>query len=293
MDDTTRGIDDAGATRRVQPARGASSASGRNTKAKRGSADADLDKDAEARTRELEAEIAETREDLSETVEAIQEKLRPSHMVSEGTEALKTAATERVRDMADSATYTAHRVAESTRENLVPAVLIGTGVAWLLLDRSRDNQTFSSGRYRKGTYQAGRNQVRGYRSRAGESGRYGTGGYEGSASTSRTFAADRDDAFYVRGNSDSAERIITNARTGLQRMLHDNPLLVAAGAVLMGAAVGGALPQTEKENELMGEARDQIVERAQGAAKEAADSVRDVASAVQQVATRVSDPGQH
>jgi len=76
-------------------------------------------------------------------------------------------------------------------------------------------------------------------------------------------------------------------------MLHDNPLLVAAGAVLMGAAVGGALPQTEKENELMGEARDQIVERAQGAAREAADSVRDVASAVQQVATRVSDPGQH
>jgi hypothetical protein len=47
------------------------------------------------------------------------------------------------------------------------------------------------------------------------------------------------------------------------------------------AAVGGALPQTEKENELMGEARDQMVQRAQGAAREAADSVREVASAVQ------------
>ena len=108
-------------------------------------------KDAEARTRELEEEIAETREDLSETVEAIQEKLRPSHMMSQGTEALKTAATERVRDMADTATYTAHRLAESTKENLWPAVLIGAGVAWLLLDRARDKQTFTAGRYGKGS----------------------------------------------------------------------------------------------------------------------------------------------
>jgi hypothetical protein len=74
-------------------------------------------------------------------------------------------------------------------------------------------------------------------------------------------------------------------------MLHENPLLVAAAAVLTGAAVGGALPQTEKENELMGEARDQVVDRAQGVAREAADSVREVASAVQNVASQVTDSG--
>ena len=75
-------------------------------------------------------------------------------------------------------------------------------------------------------------------------------------------------------------------------MLHENPLLVAAAAVLAGAAVGGALPQSEKENELMGEARDRMVDRAQGVAREAADSVRDVASAVQQVASQATDPNQ-
>jgi hypothetical protein len=289
MDDTTRGVDDESTTRRAQPARGGSSASGRSTRAKRAPAadtdkDAELDRATDARTRELQAEIAETREELSETVEAIQEKLRPSHMMSEGTEALKTAATERVRDMADTATYTAQRFVESTRENIWPAILIGSGVAWLLIDRSRESRRFDSGRYRTARYQ---------------SARYGTGAsaYQVRTGTAgRMSSDDDDDTGYnvdMRTGGRSYRNAISNGQNGLQRMLHDNPLLVAAGAVLMGAAVGGALPQTEKENELMGEARDQMMQRAQGAAREAADSVRDVASAVQHAANQVSEPSQH
>ncbi len=238
------------------------------------------------RTRELEAEIADTREELTETVEAIQEKLRPSNIISEGRDAVKTAATERVRDMADTATDTAYRVVESTRENPWPALMIGAGVAWLLIDRTRD------GRSDNARYQSSRYQAQGY----------GTSG--------RRLSMDSDDAdddwarerqygagsygSYGRGTTARSIRNTTRrAQSGLQRMLHENPLLVAAAAVLTGAAVGGALPPTEKENELMGEARDQVVDRAQGAAREAADSVRDVAGAVQQVARQVTSPGQH
>ena len=82
------------------------------------------------------------------------------------------------------------------------------------------------------------------------------------------------------------------AGTRMRRLLHENPLLVAAAAMLTGAAFGRALPQTEKENDLMGEARDQVVDRVQGAAREAADNVRDLANAVQQVATQVTNPDQ-
>ena len=39
----------------------------------------------------------------------------------------------------------------------------------------------------------------------------------------------------------------SRARTRVQRLLHDNSLLVAAAAMLTGAAFGGVLPQTEKE----------------------------------------------
>ena len=123
MDDTTRGIGDPApaGTLQAQPARGTSSARGRSSTKSNPMAendtslDRDLDRDTDARTRELQAEIAETREDLSETVDAIQEKLRPSNIVSEGTEAVKTAATRRVRDMAETATDTAYEIVERTR----------------------------------------------------------------------------------------------------------------------------------------------------------------------------------
>jgi hypothetical protein len=304
MDDTTRGIDDAaGVTRSAQPTRGASGASGRSTtKSKRAqSGDTDLDRETEMRTREIQAEIADTREELSETVEAIQEKLRPSNIVSEGTEAVKTAATERVRDMAETATDTAYRMVESTRQNPWPALMIGAGVAWLLVDRTRDSGRFDSGRYQSGRYESGRYRPAGYgvRSRTTESTRTGGenefesewsgerdyGGVRAYSGT-RAYGEAMDTGRYVR----TATR---RAQTGLQRMLHENPLLVAAAAVLTGAAVGGALPQTEKENELMGEARDNVIDRAQGVAREAADSVREVASAVQHVATQVTEPSQH
>jgi hypothetical protein len=323
MDDTTRGIGDAddlpenegtigdaqtpaaGVTRRAQPARGASSASGRSTaKSKRASTpDTGLDRDADIRTRELQAEIAETREELSETVEAIQEKLRPSNIMSEGTEAVKTAATERVRDMAETATDTAYRIVESTRQNPWPALMIGAGVAWLLIDQTRDDDSFESERYRSGRYRA-----TGYGAGSRAFGRAGTAGSEVSEdwSSEGEFGGVRSYGQGIRASSGGSRpwgtdvaantgrslRYTTRrAKTGLQRMLHENPLLVAAAAVLTGAAVGGALPQTEKENELMGEARDQVVDRAQGVAREAADSVREVASAVQNVASQVTDSG--
>jgi ElaB/YqjD/DUF883 family membrane-anchored ribosome-binding protein len=138
MDNTTRGLGEEGATGPSQPARSTSSGARRSTtKGKRAPAeDAGLDRDTDIRTRQLQAEIAETREEMSETVEAIQEKLRPSNIMSEGTEAVKTAATERVRDMAETATDTAYRIVESTRQNPWPALMIGAGVAWLLIDQT-------------------------------------------------------------------------------------------------------------------------------------------------------------
>ena len=286
----------AGGARRARTTRSASGST--TTRSKRGSAmDSPLDPDTTRRTRELETEIAETREDLSETVEAIQEKLRPSNIISEGTDAVKTAATQRAREMADTATEAAYDVVESARRNPWPALMIGTGVAWLLYDTTRNGGSYGSGSYRTGRYQSGRYQSDRYRSSGYRQPEYNT-----TARASGDYDDEREDwgreheysgsSYGQRWNARSVRDTTRRAQTGLQRMLHENPLLVAAAAVLTGAAVGGSLPQTDKENELMGEARDQVVERAQGAAREAADSVRDVANAVQQVAHQVTDTGQ-
>ena len=44
-----------------------------------------------------------------------------------------------------------------------------------------------------------------------------------------------------------ARQTVRRAQNGLQRLMRQNPLLVGAAAMLVGAAVGAALPETEKE----------------------------------------------
>jgi ElaB/YqjD/DUF883 family membrane-anchored ribosome-binding protein len=62
------------------------------------------------------------------------------------------------------------------------------------------------------------------------------------------------------------------------RTMQDNPLAIGAVALALGTAVGLAVPQTSKENELFGQARDTLVERAQGMAQETLEKVQEVAS---------------
>jgi ElaB/YqjD/DUF883 family membrane-anchored ribosome-binding protein len=65
-----------------------------------------------------------------------------------------------------------------------------------------------------------------------------------------------------------------------QETLRENPLAVGAVALAIGAAVGFTLPGTERENQLMGEARDSLVQQAQSAAQETIEKVQQVAGDV-------------
>jgi hypothetical protein len=226
---------------------------------------------------------------MSETVEAIQEKLRPSNIVSEGTEAIKNAVTERVGDMTDTASRTAQDFLEGTRQNPLPALMIGAGVAWMLYDRTRGGSRYDG-------YGTGTRRTSGVVRTSSPDQHFVSGTEYG---TGRTSGANMDESSYGRhagsygsygsyNEGRSMQRMTRNAQTGLQRMLHENPLLVGAAAILAGAAIGGALPQTEKENDLMGDARDRLVDRGKEAAREATDSVREVAQAVQDVAGHVT-----
>jgi hypothetical protein len=64
-------------------------------------------------------------------------------------------------------------------------------------------------------------------------------------------------------------------------MLRETPLTTGALALGLGAAVGLAVPETRKENEVMGEARETVVEKAQEKAQEAQQKVQRVAEEVQ------------
>ena len=123
-------------------------------------ATAEADGDPDARAREIRAEIERTREDLSETVDAIQEKLRPANLAASAASGatdkvkdLASAATEKVKDMASTTTERVMDMASNAagttedwwdansdtgvigriRNNPLPAVLASVGLTWLAL----------------------------------------------------------------------------------------------------------------------------------------------------------------
>ncbi|RYE90700.1 MAG: hypothetical protein EOO75_09800 [Myxococcales bacterium] len=73
--------------------------------------------------------------------------------------------------------------------------------------------------------------------------------------------------------TDEARQQAHRAEQTFQRTLTTNPLALGAVALAVGAVVGLSLPSTRREDELLGETRDQLLHRAQGVAHEAVESV--------------------
>jgi len=249
---------------------------GEGTHAKRRSRNAQMPRaeahspDTEQRTMEIREEIARTRDDMSETIDAIQDRLTPAHLVAQAGETVRNAATEKVKQMANSVGQAADQLFDSSlmetlRSNPIPAAMIGIGAAWLLMKGRSGLHTdrYSGGGYRSRYGRDWRNLDAG----AGRS----SGGY--SMESGRSMGDDTEDSPQV---------------TTFNRVMRDNPLALGAAAVIVGAVVGMSIPATETENELMGEVRDTVVERARTLASDAASKVSDAAGQVEDIASRAA-----
>jgi ElaB/YqjD/DUF883 family membrane-anchored ribosome-binding protein len=84
-----------------------------------------------------------------------------------------------------------------------------------------------------------------------------------------------------------------NLRGTYQQKMQDNPLMMSVVAMGIGLAVGMLLPETEKENQVFGEKRDELMDRAQDMAGQAVGQVQEVAQeAVQAAQETVKDATQ-
>jgi hypothetical protein len=61
------------------------------------------------------------------------------------------------------------------------------------------------------------------------------------------------------------------AQNSLQRMLYENPLAVGGAALVVGAAIGMMLPETQPEHKLMGPAKATVMDKAQTVAQDTMD----------------------
>ena len=223
-----------------------------------------------SRTREIRAEIEQTREDLSETVNAIQDRLQPSTLASNAVDSVKDAARERLRDIADTETV------QYVRANPMPTAMIGiglAGLAWLAFGRethntrSRDWDDRRDWRVRSG-YEVERDHRL-----PGDQMDYDL--------SARPRGAVREESRHLIQQTRQTAR---RAQTRLRRTWDENPFLIGAAAAVVGALVAASVPATESENRLMGQSRDNLVEGVQQVVKDKVQAVENAATkAVSQV----------
>ena len=229
------------------------------------------------RTRAIRAEIEQTREGMSETVNAIQDRLNPSALASTAIDSMKDAARDRVRDIADSDTV------QSIRSNPLPTAMIGIGVmglAWLAFGR-RDA---GNGHHETTT--------RDWRSLLNDQepdSNVDRDGFRFQPAAKHRIEAS------AAGLAKQTTRSVRQAQGALRRSWNNNPLLIGAAVAVLGGLVAASAPETEAENRLMGEARDHMVEDVQQVVKDKVGEVHSAATnaleQVQRVAGLTSDTG--
>lgn len=289
---------------------------------------------------DLRAEIDATRADMTQTLNAIQEKLNPQRIKQQATDQVRAATVGRVETMADDAKWKVKGVGEDVFEtikrNPAPALLTAVGLGWLFMEsrnrhsrqmidrRSRDRyyyagETMGRPGYDYGYDEYGRRYTagqfedeRGQLQQAGQNVRERAGDVVGGATSkvqdaASTAASKVQDVASTAGSkvqsaasdvADTASSAVESVRYGAHQVaqeaqfraervgsrfgeiMEDNPLLIGAAAAALGAVIGFAFPSSEKENQIFGEKRDQLIDRAQEVVGEKVQQVQQVAQEV-------------
>jgi ElaB/YqjD/DUF883 family membrane-anchored ribosome-binding protein len=264
------------------------------------------DPNTETETAQIKAQIVETRNNMGETIDAIQERLSYSNISEQVSEHVNNAI-ETAKDTVYDATIgkavnfmktTGNDIAatgavRSIKDNPLPFALIGLG-AGLLIYNNMGSKKRSAGFDTRGlTNRSGysdgvSNKLGGavdtVSSTAGKavdtvSSAAGTAIDTVTGAASTTYSGARDLAARAY---DRAGELGHTAHEKYDHYIEENPLAVGAVALAVGAAVGFAIPSTRYEGQLVGETRDNLLHKAESVATEfvgtAKEKVREVAA---------------
>ena len=207
---------------------------------------------------EIRREIERNRRELDVLADALESKLSP-----------RTIADDLWGNFKDRFGETGASFLNEVREHPVPLALIGAGIAWFAIESTTGRSLKT---YRPQYYPEG---YEGYETdyETGSSGR----GIKDKMRNLKDRAAGathqvRDKASELRARASSGAQ---RASEGLRENLDAYPLAMGAAALGIGLLAGMAAPNTRKEDEWMGEARDRMLERAGEVGVDMADRARE------------------
>jgi len=257
---------------------------------------------------DIEREIEATRERMSRDIDELGDRLSPDNLKRQAKDAITGKAHEMVSNVGAGARRTGFRMMDFIQENTSLVAAMGLGAVWLIQQRSRSE--ISGDRMARFAYtgpeRRGSGLTQRIADRAGDV-RHAIGSAVGSATETvseragelREQARDRAGDLAERAEelgSGARERArdlghraqeqTRRARGGVERLMKDNPLAVAAGIAAIGLAAGLLVPETERERRSLGPVRDDLAERAQTTASRIKDAAveagQEVKDAVQE-----------
>jgi ElaB/YqjD/DUF883 family membrane-anchored ribosome-binding protein len=225
---------------------------------------------------EIEREIERTRERMSNNIDALGDRLSPDNLKSQAKEAISEKAQDVVANVGDQARQTGSRVIDFITQNPLPVAAVGLGAIWLFSLRNRSE--VSGDRMARFAYTGPERREPNGRSNLGRRLADRAGQMKEKMSGATSHAGERagelKEQMQERASElgSGAKERAREAKGGFERMIHENPLAVAVGAAVVGVALGLLLPETEREREMMGPARDRLGERVQDTAERVKDA---------------------
>jgi hypothetical protein len=229
---------------------------------------------------ELVAEIEQTRSEMTGTVEELGDRLDPGTIAARTTDKVREATIGKVESKVDDVTNAASTLAsnagdtvqqtgsgviETIKKNPVPAALAGFGIGWLVLNR-QSGRPSASDWSRSGAGWSGQTaEPRGF----SDSNLGGNASEKIDEVTGKARRTAQDVASTVGDTASDAATTVKSGASSVastaQTAFESNPLAIGAIALAVGTAVGLALPASQAEKRVMGQAGRQLIDKAETA----------------------------
>ena len=248
---------------------------------------------------EIQRDIDRTRAEIGETIETIRQKMSPGELLDQALDYFKNSGPSQ---------FTSN-LGETVKNNPVPVTLIGLGIGWLMLAGSRDShpsRTWGTSSHTRDSVGAAASStaakagqmMQGARERTGAArehmGEMAHSAQERMGEASARLGEVAEGARYQMGEAAARMRHQVRSQSAQARdtfnyLRDEQPLILGVLGFALGAALGAGLPPTRHEDELMGEMRDEAMNRVREVGAEQLDKAKHVATAASEAAMEEAD----
>ena len=244
---------------------------------------------------QLEREVDERRAHMGETLNALEEKLSPNHLIEQVLDYSRKNGGEFSRNLVNT-----------VKNNPVPTLLTAVGLAWLMSGQNKSasayqnqNQSLTGTASDTAAMRYGGHTTTSQSSTGQSSSGLSSSGHSSLAQSASHSAANlkhraADMSSHLREQaqhtSESPRHQGQRARASFGQLLEEQPLAMGALGIAIGALLGGSLPSTQTEDRLMGSSRDKLADKASHQVKETYEKAADMGQKAMQEAKSENRP---